>query len=91
MAFASRYAAWLVSLLSTGPASVLRLDKGTLREGADADLTVLDLDRTFVVRPETFLSKSVNTPFAGWNLRGAPVMTLVGGRIVHDARERSAS
>jgi len=81
----------LVSLLSMGPASVLRLDKGTLREGADADLTVLDLDRTFVVRPETFLSKSVNTPFAGWNLRGAPVMTLVGGRIVHDARERSAS
>jgi dihydroorotase len=81
----------MVSLLSTGPASVLRLDKGTLREGADADLTVLDLDRTTVVRPEAFLSKSVNTPFAGWSLRGAPVMTIVGGRIVHDARERSPS
>ena len=81
----------MVSLLSTGPASVLRLDKGTLREGADADLTVLDLDRTIVVRPEAFLSKSVNTPFSGWSLRGAPVMTIVDGRIVHDVRERSAS
>jgi dihydroorotase len=78
----------LVSLLSAGPASVLRLDKGTLREGADADLTVLDLDRATVVRPEDFLSKSANTPFAGWSLRGAPVMTIVGGRIVHDVRER---
>jgi dihydroorotase len=76
----------LVELLSCGPASVLRLDKGSLKEGADADITVIDLEREFVVAPRAFVSKSVNTPFAGWTLRGGPVMTIVGGRIVHDAR-----
>jgi len=76
----------LVELLSRGPARVLRLKKGSLREGDDADITVLDLEREFVVAPGAFESKSVNTPFAGWTLRGGPVMTIVGGRIVHDAR-----
>jgi dihydroorotase len=76
----------LVELLSCGPASVLRLDKGSLKEGADADITVIDLEREFVVAPRAFVSKSVNTPFAGWTLRGGPVMTIAGGRIVHDAR-----
>jgi dihydroorotase len=76
----------LVELLSSGPASVLRLAKGSLREGADADVTVLDLGRQVVVTPASFASKSVNTPFGGWTLRGSPVMTIVGGRIVHDAR-----
>ena len=45
-----------------------------------------DLERPFVVTPATFQSKSVNTPFDGWTLRGGPVMTIVGGRVVHDAR-----
>jgi dihydroorotase len=76
----------LVRLLSCGPASILRLEKGTLAPGADADVTVLDLARAVEVKPSAFASKSVNTPFAGWTLRGAPVMTIVGGRIVHDSR-----
>jgi dihydroorotase len=76
----------LVQLLASGPASVLRLKKGSLRVGDDADITVLDLERPFVVTPAAFHSKSVNTPFGGWTLRGGPVMTIVGGRIVHDAR-----
>ena len=76
----------LVELFTTGPARVLRLDKGTLAVGVDADLTVLDVDREFKVDPEAFRSKSANTPFGGWTLRGGPVMTIVGGRIVHDAR-----
>jgi dihydroorotase len=76
----------LVALLSSGPASILRLKKGSLRPGDDADITVLDLDRKVVVDPAAFASKSVNTPFGGWTLRGGPVMTIVGGRIVHDAR-----
>jgi dihydroorotase len=76
----------LVELLSCGPARVLRLAKGSLSPGSDADITVLDLAREVVVRPAAFASKSANTPFAGWALRGAPVMTLVGGRVVHDAR-----
>ena len=76
----------LVELMSCGPARILRLDKGSLREGADADITVLDLERKVVVAPESFASKSVNTPFGGFELRGGPVMTIVGGRVVHDAR-----
>ncbi|HUC44068.1 MAG TPA: dihydroorotase [Candidatus Sulfotelmatobacter sp.] len=75
-----------VSLMSTGPARVLRLNKGSLAPGADADITVLDLERRVRVEPEEFRSKSANTPFSGWSLTGAPVMTLVAGRIVHDAR-----
>ncbi len=79
----------LVELLSSGPARILRLDragKGHLAVGADADVTVLDLDRETTVRTEELRSKSRNTPFKGWKFRGAPVMTLVGGEIVHDAR-----
>jgi dihydroorotase len=76
----------MIELFTTGPAGVLRLDKGTLRPGRDADVTVLDLNRRTTIEPETFRSKSRNTPFRGWELRGAPVMTIVAGRIVHDAR-----
>jgi dihydroorotase len=74
----------MVELFTSGPARILRLDKGTLRPGADADVTVLDLERQVAVEPKTFRSKSTNTPFRGWELRGAPVMTIVGGKIVHD-------
>ena len=76
----------LVELFTIGPARVLRLAAGTLRVGAAADVTVLDLDRETTIRPQEFLSKSRNTPFAGWKLRGAPALTLVAGRIAHDAR-----
>ena len=76
----------LVELMASGPARILRLAKGTLRPGSDADITVLDLDREVAVAAETFRSKSVNTPFEGWRLRGGPVMTFVGGRVVYDAR-----
>jgi dihydroorotase len=76
----------LVELLACGPAAILRIKKGSIRAGDDADITVLDLDRRVVVQPSSFASKSVNTPFGGWTLRGGPVLTIVGGRIVHDAR-----
>jgi dihydroorotase len=76
----------MVALFTTGPAAILRLPKGTLAKGADADVTVLDLGRRVTVDPARFRSKSANTPFGGWTLEGAPVLTLVGGRVVHDAR-----
>lgn len=76
----------LVELFTSGPCRILRLDKGSLAVGADADVTVLDLDREVTVDPARFRSKSSNSPFSGWRLRGAPVMTILGGRILHDAR-----
>jgi len=73
-----------VEMFSTNPARLLKLkDKGQIRVGGDADLTILNLHKDVVVDKNTFESKSRNTPFQGWKLRGLPVMTIVGGKIVH--------
>ena len=72
----------LVALLSTNPARVLGLPGGTLAPGSPADVTVLDLKRKRRVDPSRFQSKGRSSPFAGWSLKGWPVMTIVGGRIV---------
>jgi len=74
----------LVSLLSWNPARILRLDRGFLKEGAIADVTVIDPDLVLTVDVERFESRSRNCPFNGWSLRGWPVATIVGGRIVHE-------
>jgi dihydroorotase len=75
-----------VELFSTHPARLLGLTaKGRISAGADADLTILDLHRPFTVDRSAFASKGRNTPFDGWTLNGGPVMTIVGGRIVHSA------
>ncbi|NMD10377.1 MAG: dihydroorotase [Acidobacteria bacterium] len=68
---------------SLRPAEILRWpDKGRLAPGAAADVTILDLERTVTVDAARFASLGRNTPFDGWTLRGAPVMTIVGGRTV---------
>jgi dihydroorotase len=76
----------LVALFTTGPAQILRLDRGTLAPGAVADVTVLDPGREKIVEAARFRSKSANSPFLDWTLKGAAVMTIVGGTVVHDAR-----
>ena len=76
-----------VELLSAAPARRLGLSaKGRIAVGADADLTLLDLDLPVTVDRNGFASKGRNTPFDGWKLRGGPVMTVVGGRVVHPSR-----
>ncbi len=72
----------LIELLSTQPARLLGLSKGTLTVGADADITVLDLEGSSTVEPGKFRSKSRNTPFKGWELKGRAVKTIVGGKVV---------
>jgi dihydroorotase len=73
-----------VALLAFNPARLLGLgNKGRLAAGADADLTILDLAAETVVDRTRFESRSRNTPFDGWALRGAPVMTVVGGKVVY--------
>jgi dihydroorotase len=74
----------LVALLASGPARVLSLPGGTLAPGSPADVTVLDLGRKRQVDPARFQSKGRNTPFAGWILKGWPVLTVVGGRVAWD-------
>jgi dihydroorotase len=75
----------LVELLSVNPARILGLPKGTLSVGADADITVLDVDHPHTVEPEKFRSLSRNTPFGGWKLRGRAVATIAGGRVAWNA------
>jgi dihydroorotase len=79
----------MVELMAVNPARILGLEKGTLREGADADITVLDPDLAKMVDARHFESRSRNTPFGGWRLKGWPVLTIVGGRIAHEARPGS--
>jgi len=69
--------------LTFQPARLLGLDKGRIRVSADADLTLIDLDREQTIEVSQFQSKSRNSPFQGWRLRGMATMTVVGGRIVH--------
>jgi dihydroorotase len=69
----------LVTRLSTGPARLLNLPGGSLAPGAAADITILDLERTWTVDPAAFRSRGRSTPFAGFTGAGAPWMTLVGG------------
>jgi dihydroorotase len=73
----------LVELLSVNPARILGVAGGTLSEGGAADLTVLAPDLEVTVRAAALRSKSKNTPFDGWTLRGGVAATIVGGRIVY--------
>jgi dihydroorotase len=72
----------LVELCSLNPSRILGLGGGTLAPGSPADITILVPDHRIVVRRDQFRSKSRNTPFDGWELRGAVAATVVGGRTV---------
>jgi dihydroorotase len=72
----------LVELLAVNPARVLGVPGGTLADGAPADLTILAPDVPVTVDARSFRSKSKNTPFDGWTLKGAVAATIVGGRVV---------
>jgi len=73
----------LVKKLSANPARLLGLDcKGTLKVGADADISIVDLEKEWVVDARLLKSKSKNTPFDGWKMKGKAVKTIVGGKVV---------
>jgi dihydroorotase len=74
-----------VDKLSTAPAKVFGLTKGTLTVGADADVAIVDQQEQWEVDPAKFRSKSRNTPFAGWKVKGRVMTTIVGGRVVFEA------
>jgi len=73
-----------IEMISTNPARILGLkNKGKIEVGADADLTILNLYRETVVDVDNFKSKSRNNPFHNWKLKGAPAITIVGGKKVY--------
>ncbi|MFM9059711.1 MAG: dihydroorotase [Planctomycetaceae bacterium] len=73
----------LVEAMSSLPALILGIARGTLRHGAVADITIIDPGLEWRVDVASFRSKSVNSPFDGWTLTGRAVATIVGGRIKH--------
>jgi dihydroorotase len=72
----------LVEKLTVNPARLLRLNKGTLSMGADADVTVIDLKREWTYDVAASASKSRNSPFHGWKFCGRAAATVVNGEIV---------
>ncbi len=79
----------LVALFSTNPARVLGLPGGTLLPGSPADVTLLDLAKRRTVDAARFLSRSRNTPFGGFPLRGWPALTIVAGRVAFQDGRRA--
>jgi dihydroorotase len=73
-----------VELLTSGPARTFGVPGGSLTRGTAADITVVDPEVDWVVDASKLHSKSRNTPFEGWNLKGRAVRTFVGGRQVHE-------
>jgi len=73
----------LVELMSANPARILRLPGGSLSDGAVADITLVAPDLAVTVLAARMKSKSKNTPFDGWQLRGGVAATIVGGRTVY--------
>jgi dihydroorotase len=72
----------MVALFTTGPAHVLKLDRGTLAEGAAGDVTIFDLDSQWTYNVSKSESKSKNSPFDNKVFRGGPVATIVAGEVV---------
>jgi dihydroorotase len=73
----------MIELLSVNPARVLNIPGGSLAEGAPADVSILAPDLRVTIAAASMRSRSKNTPFDGWSLRGGVAGTIVGGRIVY--------
>jgi dihydroorotase len=73
-----------IERLTVGPARCFALPYGTLGAGAPADVIVLDAEREWKVDPQRFYSRSRNSPFAGWTLKGKVSKTFVAGKLVHE-------
>lgn len=72
-----------VKKMTAAPAQILGLPAGRLSVQSPADITILDPNAEWTVDPERFFSKSRNTPFGGWRLKGRAVTTIVGGQVVY--------
>ncbi len=71
----------LIAKLTSGPAAVLGIDRGTLVPGSVADITIIDPTAEWTINPDGFRSKSRNSPFVGWNVRGRPTTVIVDGQV----------
>ena len=82
-----KYLTWegMVEKMSTAPARIVGLEgKGLIKEGADADITIIDPQKEWEFKEEDIASKSKNSPFIGWKLTGRVEMTIFGGKVVYE-------
>jgi dihydroorotase len=77
----------LVEKMSFGPAKILGINRGTLKPGSIADITIFEGERNYRINREEFASKSRNTPFEGMSVWGRTVMTIVEGKVVFSLKE----
>jgi dihydroorotase len=71
-----------IARLTADPCRIFRLPKGTLSEGADADVAIVDPTREWTYDVRQSASKARNSPFNGWKFRGQVLATIVGGKVV---------
>lgn len=76
----------MVEKMSCNPAKILGLNRGGLKQGTVADITVIDPAKEWTVSEEGLASKSKNSPFLGWKLQGAAACTILGGTVVFSGR-----
>ena len=74
----------MIAYMSTNPAKVLGIDKGTLKPGSCADVTVIMPDESYVIDAASFASKGKNTPFDGQKVWGRVALTIADGKIIYE-------
>lgn len=72
----------LIEKMSKSPADILHINKGTLNEGADADIVIFDENAEYTVNPQEFVSRSKNSPYGGYALTGRVIHTIVNGKFI---------
>ena len=73
----------IIRRMTSNPAAILKLQKGRLTLGSDADITIFDLNEEWVVDPEQFASKGRTTPFAVYKLKGKVKYTIAAGKVIY--------
>jgi dihydroorotase len=69
--------------MSCNPSNILGLNRGALKAGSVADITLIDPAAEWTVDADKLASKSKNSPFLGWKVKGAAACTVLSGRVVH--------
>ena len=72
----------VMAAMTYKPADIIHVNSGRMRKGARADLALIDLDIQWSIDPKQFMSKSLNSPFDDWPVKGRTIRTIVGGDTV---------
>ena len=78
----------IARLMSTAPANILKINAGTIKTGANADIALVNVNKVWTVYREKLHGKSKNTPFHGMELKGKVVMTILDGKIVFEDKQQ---